>query len=117
MRATKMIQRMECLSYQDRLRELGLFSLEKRISGDLRAAFEYLKGNHKKDGDRLFSRDCDVARGNGFKLKEGSFRLDIRIFFYKCVVKHWNMLTREGVYAPPLETFEVTLDWSLSNLT
>ena len=117
MRATKMIQRMECLSYQDRLRELGLFSLEKRISGDLRAAFEYLKGNHKKDGDRLFSRDCDVARGNGFKLKEGSFRLDIRNFFYKCVVKHWNMLTGEGVYAPSLETFEVTLDWSLSNLT
>ena len=75
-----MNQGMEHHYYKDRLRELGLFSLEKRrLQADLRVAFQYLKGSYRKGGDGLFSMVCgDRTRGNGFKLKEGRFRLDIR---------------------------------------
>ena len=101
------------------LRELEFFSLEKRrLRGDLIDAFQYLNRACKKDGDKLFSRACcDRTRGNGFKLKEGRFRLDKRKkFFMMRVVKHWNRLPREVVDAPFLETFKVRLGGALSNL-
>ncbi|PKU46247.1 hypothetical protein llap_3471 [Limosa lapponica baueri] len=107
------------LSYEDRLRELGLFHLEKRrLRGDPIAAFQHLKEAHRRDGEGQFIRECsNKMRGNGFKLKEGRFRLDIRKKFFSVrVVRHWNRLPREVVDAPSLEVFKARLDGALSNL-
>ena len=75
-----MIRGLVCLPYKDKLRELGLFSLEeRRLRGYLIVAFQHLKGSYRKDGKGLFIRACsNRARGNGFKLEEGRFRLGIR---------------------------------------
>ncbi|KFR08139.1 hypothetical protein Y956_12049, partial [Nipponia nippon] len=118
-RAGKMIRGLEHLSYEDRLRKLELFSLERRrLWGDVIAAFQYLKRAYRKAGEGLFRRACsDRTRGNGFKLKEGGFRLAIRKKFFPVrVVRPWNRLPREAVDAPSLAVFKARLDGALSNL-
>ncbi|KAJ7406943.1 hypothetical protein BTVI_64478 [Pitangus sulphuratus] len=115
-RAMKIIRGLEPLSYEDRLRKMGLFILEKRrLWGDLVAAFQYLKGAYKRAEEALIMRACsDRTRGNGFKLKEGRFRLDIgKKFFTVRVVRYWNSLPREIVVAPSLEVFKASFQVSL----
>ena len=73
LRRTEILLEQNHLSYEERLRELALFSLEKRrLQGDLTVAFQYLKGAYKQEGEWLFTRvNSDRTRGNGFKLGQG----------------------------------------------
>jgi len=79
-----MIRGLELLCYKERLGEMGLFSLGKRrLRGDLRVACQYLKVAYRKDAENLFTKACcDRTRSNGFKLREGRFRLDRRRKFF-----------------------------------
>jgi len=82
-----------------------LFSLEeRRLQGDIVEAFQYQKGAYKKAGEGLFTRACSHrTTGNGFKLKAGRFRLNIRKkFFTLRVVRHRKRLAREAMDAPSL---------------
>ena len=83
-RATKTIRGLEHLPSEDRLRELGVFSLEKRkLRRDLTVSFQYLKGAHRKAGEGFFRRaGSNRARGNGFKLEDSRFRLDTKKKFF-----------------------------------
>jgi len=118
-RTMRMVRDVEHLSCEERLRELGLFSLKKRrLRGDVINAYKYLKGGCQEDGARLFSVvPSDRTRGSGHKLKHRKFRLNMRKNFFPLrVTEHWNRFPRGAVDSPSLEILKTCLEEVLCSL-
>ncbi|KAK4812143.1 hypothetical protein QYF61_000984 [Mycteria americana] len=98
-KATKLGKGLKHKSDGERLRDLGLFSLQKmRLRGDLSTLYNCLKGGCRE-------------------LHQGRFRLDIRKFYFtERVIKHWDRLPREVVESPSLEVFKSRLDEVLRDM-
>jgi len=111
-----MMRGLEHLSYEERLRELGLFILKKRRLR--RGPYKYLQGGCQEDGARLCSVvPSDRTRGKGHKLKQRKLQLKMRKnFFTLRVTEPWPRLPREVVESPSLEIFQTHLDTVLCSL-
>ncbi|TRZ20424.1 hypothetical protein HGM15179_006695 [Zosterops borbonicus] len=113
-----MIKRKEHLSYEEKLRELGLFSLKKRqLRGKLINIHQYLQEGCQQDAARLWSvMPSNGTRGNEQKVMPREFHLNMRKkFFTVQVTKHQNRLSKEAVESSSLEISKNSLDTTLCN--
>ena len=117
-RATKLIPRLRNMPYEERLKELNLFSLEKRrLRGDLIEVFKMFQGfDNVNISDYLVVDRESNTRNNGFKIIGKSFRLEeSKHFFFNRIVNVWNSLPAHVVSCNTIESFKNRLDKYLSN--
>ena len=112
-RVTKLIPRLRNKPYEERLKELNLFTLSKRrLRGDLIQVYKILMGHDNLATDKYFTIDrSNYTRGNGFKIIGKRFHSnEAKHFFFNRVVNIWNKLPRNMVDCTSVETFKHRLD-------
>ena len=106
-------------TYEERLRDFRLFSLERRrLRGDLIEMYKMIRGLVRVDSESLFPRmGMSTTRGHSFKLRGDIYRTDVRgRFFTQRVVKVWNALPATVVDLPTLRAFKWSLDRHMESI-
>ena len=117
-RATKLIPELRNKSYEERLAELNLFSLEtRRLRGQLIEVFKILRGFDDVDYRSMFQLSEGRTRNHGYKLELKRYRGDIcgNFFSYK-ICSHWNALPPDVVNSTSVDQFKTRLDKVLHRL-
>ena len=112
-RATKMIPELKDLSYEERLKECGLTTLEtRRLRGDQIEVFKILNGYENIDRNMFFSLKKDSRTiGHEVKLVKDQCRLDIRKHsFSQRTINEWNKLSTDCVTASSVNMFKNKVD-------
>ena len=118
-RATKLVPGLKHLSYSDRLKNLNMFSVERRfIRGDMIEIYKMLKGQVSLNFNEFFTlADDSRCRGHSYKIKKNYCRLDVRKnFFSQRVVKLWNDLPQEVLDSSSLNVFKGRLDGYMNSI-
>ena len=113
-RAIRLMQDLRSHSYEDKLKELGLFSMaERRLRGDLIECFKIIKGFDKVNIPDFFelAGESTITRGHTYKILKKHSRLDVRkCFFTQRVVSIWNSLPSAFVECRTVDSFKSSLD-------
>ena len=112
-RATGFIPGLARLSYEERLKETGLYTLERRwLRGDMIEMFKIMKGEDKISAEELFNRvDSDWTRGHSLRVKKRRVKMVARQgTFTQRVVNAWNGLPGKVVSAEKVDKFKLELD-------
>ena len=113
-RATKLIPELRDLTYEERLKECGLTTLEtRRLRGDQIEVFKILNGYENIDSNIFFEiKESKITRGHNYTLVKKQSRLDVRKFsFSQRTINVWNNLSTDCVHASStVNMFKNTID-------
>ena len=113
-RATKLVKALHDLPYEDRLKELSLYSLtQRRARGDMLTVFKIIHGLIDIDMTKLFQfSEGSKTRGHNYKLKiPKPFKTDVRKYsFSQRIVLPWNNLTNSITSAKTVDIFKREYD-------
>lgn len=111
-RATKLVHGLQEKTYQERLKDLNMYSLEERRDrGDMIETFKYIKGINSVKEESIFKRRKTTTRGHSFKLEGQRFKSNMRKYYFtERVVDAWNNLPAEVVAANTVKEFKHAWD-------
>ena len=112
-RPTEIIPLLKNLSYENRLKKLNMYSLERRYKrGDMIEVYKIFNGLDDLNMEDYIDLDTNnITKEHNFKIKEKSCKLDMRKNFFSLrVVNQWNGLPADVVNSPTLSTFKSRLD-------